>query len=382
MTHFHLLIKWIVTVLTVFLVGGLSAQVMTNGAAIDIQAGAVLTIQGGLSNEGSGSINNNGVIMVEGDLINNSSQNVSDGQGQVELNGSSPQSIGGSSASGFHDFRLSNPAGLTLNQDISVGGSLDMEFGNLDLNGQIISLSETASLMGESDTSRIFGVTGEIQTTRDLGTPAGMNIANLGVEITSSTNMGSTRIIRGHAAQMVGTGNSIERYFDIIPANNSNLDADFRMYYFPSELNGQDPNTLALFRLNAGATNWTPALGNSDVAGGYVEQTGIDAMALWTLSSDGTTSITDPRPELQAGYYPNPMTSGQVLHVAGLETGTYAFTLFDARGRQVMAEELEAFSSEVDVQISLPHLALGMYTMRIQSEDFRPMRGKLLISKH
>ncbi|MEM7368687.1 MAG: T9SS type A sorting domain-containing protein [Bacteroidota bacterium] len=382
MSHFHLHKKWIVTLFTVCMTAGLSAQVMTNGAEIDIQAGAVLTIQGGLSNDGSGSITNNGVMMIEGDLTNNSSLNVSDGQGQVELNGFSPQTIGGSSASGFHDLRLSNPSGLMLDQDISVGGTLDMEFGNLDLNGQIISLSETASLMGESDTSRIFGATGEIQTTRDLGTPAGMNIANLGVEITSSTNMGSTRIIRGHTTQMVGTGNSIERYFDIIPANNSNLDADFRMYYFPSELNGQDANTLALFRLNSGATNWTPALGNSNVAGGYVEQSGIDAMALWTLSSDGTTSITDPRPELQAGYFPNPMESGHILHVTGLEAGIYAFRLFDARGRQVHAEDLQAFSPDVDVQVSLPHLALGMYTMQIRSEAYHPMVGKLLIGGH
>lgn len=383
MCNFYFLQKCFYVGLLISLSYGLTAQVMSNdGATVTVQSGATVIVQGGLSNEGAGTITNDGLLMVEGDLINNSSMNLSDGSGTLSLMGSTSQSLGGSSSSRFFDLQVDNGAGVVLGQNILVDNVLEMVSGNVDLNGQNITLSETASLMGEDDSRRILGASGEIQTTRDLGTPAGMNIGNMGLEITSSTNLGSTRIARGHSAQPVGAGNSIERYFDVVPSNNSNLDADLRMYYFNSELNGQDAATLALFRLNAGATNWTPAGGMSDVAGSFVEQSGIDAMALWTLSADGTTGIEDLRPELAVSFFPNPMLSGQTLTITGLETGNYDLGLFDARGRLVVQEAVNAFGSDVDVQVALPQLALGMYTLQVLSKDYRPVLGKLVISAH
>lgn len=383
MCSFYFLKKCFFTGLLISISYGLTAQVMSNdGASVTIQSGATVIVQGGLTNAGAGVITNDGLLMVEGDLINNSSMNVSDGSGVVALMGSSSQSVGGMTNSRFYDLQVDNGMGVVLDQGIIVDNALEMVSGDVDLNGQNITLSETASLVGEEDSRRIFGASGEIQTVRDLGTPAGMNIGNLGLEITSSTNMGSTRISRGHAAQTVGAGASIERYFDVLPTSNSNLDADLRMYYFASELNSQDAATLALFRLNAGATNWTPAGGTSDVAGGFVEQSGIDAMALWTLSADGTTGIEDLRPALEVGFFPNPMTSGQSLTVAGLEAGSYDFALFDARGRLVAKEAIMAFGTDLEVEVELPHMALGMYTIQVLSKDYRPVLGKLVISTH
>ncbi|MEM7659714.1 MAG: T9SS type A sorting domain-containing protein [Bacteroidota bacterium] len=358
---------------------GLFAQGLTNdGALIQVQSGASLTIESHLTNEGSGQIVNDGLMVISGDLTNNSSQNLSDGNGNVALVGTAAQSIGGSQASRLFDLELDNAAGLILQQDIRVENGLLMTSGSVDLNGAVLTLGESAEIIGESDAKRISGAIGSVETTRDLGAPSGANIGNMGLELTSASSFGITRIIRSHASLAVGGGSSIERSFDIIPANNSNLDATLRMYYFPSELNGQDPATLSLFRLNNGATNWTPAGGISDVANNFVEQSGLDQMALWTLSADGTTS----RDQLSMGVvqiFPNPLSSGEQLQIQGLPTGTFSFQLYDNRGRVVVQEQIQVLSSEELMRIPLPSLARGIYTLQLHHADFQPVWTKLQV---
>jgi len=358
---------------------GLMAQDLTNdGAQIHIQNGATVTIEAGLINQGTGQILNDGSLSVSGDLTNNSSQNLSDGSGTVLLIGSSTQNIGGSQTSRFFDLDLDNAAGLTLQQDIQVDNELGMLAGDLNLNGNVLVLGETASIQGETDANRIFGASGSIETTRDLGAPSGTNIGNLGLELTSAVTLGVTRITRAHASQAVGSGSSIERSFDIVPGTNANLDATLRMYYFPSELNGQTAANLSLFRLNSGATNWTAAGGVSDVGGAYVEQSGLDAMAFWTLSADGTTGL-DRKPSVAVATFPNPLSAGESLQITGLEAGSYTVSLFDVRGRQVVQRELQSVSAGTPVSLALPVLTEGVYTLRLENPNFRPAMGKLII---
>ena len=378
MTKFQL---WVIAGLLLAIPYGLSAQVLTNGGALTIQSGAFLLIQGDLTNEGIGFLRNDGDVELTGTLTNNSTIQLSEGSGVFRLTGTAAQTIAGGNVSRFFDLEINNPNGITLNQSIRIDNQLQMIAGNLDLNGQFITLSESASLAGENDSRRIFGSSGEIQTTRVLNNPTGMNIANLGIELTSSANLGSTDISRGHAVQSIGSGASIARYFDIRPSNNTNLDATMRMYYLPSELNGQNPVYLNFFGLGNGASNWSPAWGNPDLATNSVAQTGIESMLLWTLSDDGTTAM-DSRPTLSVSYFPNPLLSGQSLTFVGLAAGKYECLLFDSRGRQVVQKKLTAPGSDSRLEVVLPQLAIGMYTIQLLSADFRPMIGKLMIHAH
>lgn len=347
-------------------------------ASVTMEIGATIHVQGDFSYEGAGTFANAGILEVSGNLSNQNMMPLS--LGHTRLLGATPQSLDGLESFQFLVLELDNATGLTLNQDVLVANELRMLNGALDLNGQIIELSDTALLIGETDVNRIFGSAGEIRTVRDLGSLTAENIANLGLELTTNNAMGLTTLIRGHAPRTVGSGTSIARYFEVHPTRDTDLGASLRLFYFPAELNGQDATTLALFRLNDGATNWTPAGGVSDVAGGFVEQTGIDALALlWTLSSDGTTSLDDKRPALTAAVYPNPLQQGETLHFSGLEAGTYEVQLFDLRGRIVLEQLVDSPAPGAELSLAMPHLAKGVYTLQLTHPDFRPAMDKLLI---
>jgi hypothetical protein len=70
---------------------------------------------------------------------------------------------------------------------------------NLGLNGQTITLESSGYLI--EDAGLLNGSSGTITTTRSIDTPSAENVGGLGAEITTDSNLGSTSITRGIAAQ-------------------------------------------------------------------------------------------------------------------------------------------------------------------------------------
>lgn len=101
----------------------LRAQLLTNdGAAITVQAGAQLTVQGDVTNMVGATIDNDGLIDLSGDFTNNSGGDLfGTSVGTVILNGGA-QAIGGSSITLFNNLSLVGGP-VTLAQDIRTGGS-------------------------------------------------------------------------------------------------------------------------------------------------------------------------------------------------------------------------------------------------------------------
>jgi len=75
--------------------------------------------------------------------------------GQVFLNGTTAQTIGGSSSNTFHDLMLNNNAGATLTSPANLIGSLTLNNGTFNLNGQAFTMVSTATA-----TARIAQITG------------------------------------------------------------------------------------------------------------------------------------------------------------------------------------------------------------------------------
>ena len=369
----------ITLLLVICLMTIVSGQTITNHTNLSLDSGLVVTVMGDVHNEGNATINNQGLLDIKGAISNNSSAPLAIGNGTVTLSGSNPQIIDGSAISRFFNLRLNNAAGLTLNQSIIVEGRLNMANGKLDLNGQHIDLQSSGSITGETGSNRIFGSSGFISTTRDLGIPAGNNIAGMGVAISTASNLGMTQIVRAHNSLAVGTGNSIERSFDIQPANNTNLAATLRIDYFNEELNGQNSSTLTQWRMSPGASNWTPGV-VSNTGTGFVEGGPYDFMALWTLSADGTSAIEDLLPELSINIFPNPL-SGNQLHIEGLAPGEYQLRLLDARGKQIWSTDTRILSQGSIYQITLPELTTGVYLIHIQSNEYSPSTHIISISR-
>jgi len=239
---------------------------------------------------------NNGnttIVLQNMDLVNNGS--ISAGTGSFKFTGTQNSIISGSSMPLFSILEISktNNAKVLLGRNISIGSSINFISGQLDLNNNNILMVSSANIAGESENNRIIGANGGfVEITQNMNAPTSVNAGNLGATITSSTNLGSVTIRRGHQPQSgTGLANSLNRYYLVTPANNSNLNATLRLKYFDAELNGQNENVLAIYKSNDNGSNWNNMSQTTrNTNANYVEKTGISNLALQTLANDAAVA--------------------------------------------------------------------------------------------
>ena len=224
------------------------------------------------------------------------------GSGSMKFTGNQNSNIGGISLPSFNIMEIAktNGAKVLLTRNSSVGSSIIFISGQLDLNSNNILMSSSANISGESENNRIIGSNGGfIEITQDMNAPASLNAGNLGAIISSSANLGSVTIRRGHLPQSgTGLANGINRYYSIMPTNNSNLNATLRLKYFDAELNGQNETALVIYQSNNTGTDWNNLSQTSqNTNANYVEKTGVASLALQTLANnnvqlpDGVTGL-------------------------------------------------------------------------------------------
>jgi hypothetical protein len=210
--------------------------------------------------------------------------------GRFTFTGSANSVISGSQQSVLNELEIAKTGSnkLMLQRAIDVNGKIVFTSGLIDLNNNNINLAAATILENENETSHIIGGNGgQLIVTTTLNAPSSANPANLGAIITSSQNLGVVTIRRGQQSQVnsFGGGNSILRYYDILPANNTALNATLRFSYLDAELNSLDENTLILWK-STNNTSWTEqGFTSRNTSANYVEKTGIAGFSRWTLSS-------------------------------------------------------------------------------------------------
>ncbi|MEO5564858.1 MAG: T9SS type A sorting domain-containing protein [Chitinophagaceae bacterium] len=244
------------------------AQLINNGATLVINTGTTLVLH-------NLSFQNNGVF--------------NQSAGTVNYTGTSAATISGSISPVFFRMNINKPAStVQLQTGISIVDQLQFTNGMIDLNNNTILLGSAALLTGESETSRITGTSGGyVEITKTLNAPMGDDPGNLGAVITSSGNLGPVTIRRGHQSQvnLTGGGNSIFRYYDIIPVTNTSLNATLRFNYFDAELNGLDENNLAVYKRNGSGAWMNLSKSGGNTTTNYVERTGLPDLTRFTLST-------------------------------------------------------------------------------------------------
>lgn len=190
---------------------------------------------------------------------------------------------------------------LTLGSNATVNGNLFL-YDDLDLNGQTITLGITSTLY--EDSGNIFGTSGTIQTTRDLGSPNADNVAGLGAIITDTDrDLGETTIIRGHEAQ---GSQGIKRYYQITTENDP-TSATLVFNYLDAELNDVTEANMKLFK-SSGGVDWTVQNSSSvNTIDKTITLSGIDSFSWWT-AGDGD----GPLPVNLSAFY--------ALYVGGVPT--------------------------------------------------------------
>jgi hypothetical protein len=232
-------------------------------------------------------------------IINDGSFKQSSGDGFVMLTGGININLTGTGITIIDKFLMAKPGPATLNlqSNISIVSKVNFSGGLLDLNNSILDLGSTGIFTSETETSRAFtNGSGYVQSSGNLNSPNSVNLGNLGAMITSTANLGATIIRRGHAIQtgVYGPNNSIRRFYDIIPANNQNLKAVLRFYYFDAELNGIPEATLYQWK-SKNNVNWDFVGADSrNTSTNYVEKISINKFDRWTLATATPSSITCP----------------------------------------------------------------------------------------
>jgi len=241
-------------------------------------------------------INGSHVVLQNINLINDGTIQQAVNSGVFDFRGSADDTISGSGITVFDRINLSKDPGSQLIQqrNITVNSEFIFTGGVLYLDNYILDLGGFGNLINESENSRAFTYgTGYIQATRVLNNPSSVNAGNLGATITSTKNLGTTIIRRGHQVQtnIYVSNNSIQRYYDISPANNISLKATLSFSYLDAELNGMDETTLTLWKKK------DPVLWDyvghdvKNATSNYVLRNNISKFSIWTLAFDTASTI-------------------------------------------------------------------------------------------
>ena len=221
------------------------------------------------------------------------------GSGFVKLTGANDVSLSGSGTTRINTLLLEKTAAATFNllASTTVISNVSFSGGLLNLNNSVLNLGSTGIFSNESEVSRAFTLgSGYIQASGNLNAPNAVNLGNLGAVITSPANMGNTIVRRGHAIQnnVFGSNNSIQRYYDVIPANNLTLKAVLRFYYFDAELNSIPESGLYQWK-SKDNVNWDFVGADArDPAANYVEKKSINKFDRSTLAFAQAPTIACP----------------------------------------------------------------------------------------
>jgi hypothetical protein len=278
--------------LLLFCCSQLKAQnaLLNDGNSIYLESAASIYIQGNLENKSTGSFTNSGSVYISGNLIHNGSGNLNaTNTGIFRFNGTGNQTISGSKQPDFYNLTLDKSSGeLQLQTGFSLSNHLTFTSGKLFLNNQHIDLLNSGQLINETATNSIYDNatgTGTIKIVQTLNAPSAVNPGNLGAIITSTQNLASTTIIRGHAQQFIVSANSITRYYDITPSMNTGLNATLRFNYLDTELNSQPEDELVQWHSSMSNGVWTKRGGTVNMSSDNVILSTIDTFSRVSLIS-------------------------------------------------------------------------------------------------
>jgi hypothetical protein len=246
--------------------------------------------------------------VVKGDFICNAAYDAT--AGDVLFQGTSQQTIKGSTAPKFWTITLNNAAGLKLEQNIELQQTgatvLTLTTGSIDLNGNhSILLSGNAPVISE-DYDNGYLVTNSSETPgyieyNDAG-DAGLiaSVTGSGIGISSITAAGDDNAIadiiarRYVAAKYIDGVKTVNRYYYILPDDGAGTDAitDISLEYSTSELNGNTEDNLSGYLVANSVSNPTTITGDRTTGWESVGGTVTAAVSPSTLGSLAISTIS------------------------------------------------------------------------------------------
>jgi hypothetical protein len=274
-------------------------------------------------------------------------------------------------------------------QSLTVNGQLDLDEGNINAGvpNVIVVLGPAATIV-ESDTT---GALGAVKTTRTVPQAVNETFGGIGLELYAAGSApGVTEVTRVTGSALVIGGNpSIERYFDIDPANNSGLDATLVLHYKDSELNAIPENTLRSYWTDAGRTVWYSWGSTVDQVAKTITSTDYNSLYATLSAGSDVASAADnggaPRLSFLAQNHPNPFSTSTSIAFGTTVSEDVKIQIYDVGGRLVR----DLVNSQLNAEHSLVAwdgrdnqgrlVASGVYFYRLVSKSFMQTRKMVLI---
>jgi len=269
-----------------------------------------------------------------------------------------------------------------------VTGDLGMQGGVLLLNGHEVALAGNGRIMGESNQSFIYDnipASGSVIVTRKLFKPQAVNPGNIGIEITSNANLGSTTIVRRFDEQSSMTGGTgIARWFSITPANNIGLNTSVRIHYLDHELRSTPAAFLDVWKgsdimaawFDAGRSSW-------DTAQRWVQLDGIDhfnRLTLGSIDNDPILPVTQRQSSIGAKTaagispvntlaYPNPSRNQVMLRIASSREQDLPISVYDQAAHLLQRKMVHLQMGSNTLSWDLSAYPAGIYYLVPESRE-------------
>jgi Secretion system C-terminal sorting domain len=273
-------------------------ELYIQGSVFYIGNGAVVQVNGSLTNTINSDLINNGTLTITGNITNNQLMPAANA-GKLIFNGTSPQTTNGSIGYVANDVEINNAAGITLNNQLIVVGNCAF------INGLVAAPSATAPLWfratgtstGAADASHVNGYVVKLGT-GSFTYPVGDAVKYQKTEVTLGTN-GSGMQVKYNAAN-VGNGPftlggtepialvsyNTNEYWDIKPL--STASGTVKIYwdgYKDSYPNPINQRKVAHKPVGAWLNEGTTGAGN--ISSGIVASNNINSWGFFTLGSIG-----------------------------------------------------------------------------------------------
>src|SRR5688572_379672 len=322
---------------------------------------------------------NSFIVLDNVNLVNNGSFVQVAGDGTIKFTGDADVNIAGSSIAVFDKLNIAKTTSfkVTFQQNVKVIGQVNFASGMLDLNNSVLNLGTTGLVNGETETSMILSSgNGYVQVINSLNMPVSANPGNLGAIISSTKNLGTVIVRRGHLPQanVSGTLPGIRRYYEILPANDNGLKATLRFQYFDAELNGLDESTLELWK--QGKRTWTnEGFTSRSTVNNFVEKTNINALSRWTLAGNPAPPLTKSNPannnlvKENSGskdhltVWPNPVLNSVNIGIDIIIPSSVGLQLYNASGSLILMRHWNLPAGKNFMHIDMSKLPPGTYNL-------------------
>jgi len=278
----------------------------------------------------------------------------------------------------FNNLTIAKSAGdVRAVTGMTIGGTLNMQQGNIRLSSNSISLGTSGAIANESEASHITG-SGNVTATSFI--PANTDFdTRVGLTVNSPVSIGTSfifRLVGAHYA--TGPHGSIARAYSVVPVTGSKpTNVTVSLQYLVSELNGNDENALLVWSRTSFADFQQHSNSVVNTKAKTVTLGGLDTLYIVTLAEGGASSSrvmaasaagNTGRQSFSLKVMPNPVRDQLVLTLSANAGNKDVISLYDMTGHLLQSKAITYPAGTTNIEWDISAHAAGIYYIRLEKQ--------------